>query len=72
MPVVGDHEIARQIRAEPGFEEVLIVVVSGYGDSQARKSLEAEINHHLVKPIEFKDVQHILASELDHDRRTIG
>ncbi|HEX3726089.1 MAG TPA: response regulator [Pirellulales bacterium] len=65
MPVVDGHKIAKLIRAEPGFENVLLVAVSGYADSHVKQSMEAGINHHLVKPIDFKQLLRILDNELD-------
>ena len=65
MAGLTGYEVAKQIRAEPGFEKVLIVAISGYGDSHARMSLQMGLDHHLVKPVDFKKLCRILAGELE-------
>ena len=52
LPGMDGYEIARRLRKLPGLANVLIVAVTGYGRPQdIRMSMEAGINHHLVKPL---------------------
>src|SRR5947208_943512 len=52
LPGMDGYEIARRLRKLPGLANVLIVAVTGYGRPQdIRLSMEAGINHHLVKPL---------------------
>jgi two-component system CheB/CheR fusion protein len=65
MPVINGYELAKAIRAEPGFESVPLIVLSGYGDdAHKQQSIAAGINHHLVKPVEFSELETLLADEL--------
>jgi CheY-like chemotaxis protein len=65
MPQLNGYEVARQFRAEPGFEGLLIIAVSGYGDSsQAKMSLRTGMNHHLTKPVQIESLHRVLINEL--------
>ncbi|MEX0717800.1 MAG: PAS domain S-box protein [Planctomycetaceae bacterium] len=63
LPKMNGYEVAKHIRNEAVLENVVLVAMTGYGQDEDRKrSQEAGINHHLVKPGAFKDVQAILAA----------
>jgi CheY-like chemotaxis protein len=65
MPVINGYELARAIRAEPGFQSIPLVVLSGCGDDAHKLQSVAEgISHHLVKPVPFEELQRVLAVEL--------
>ena len=62
MPGLSGHDIARQIRATPGRERVL-VAVTGWGRPQdMRRSAEAGFDHHLVKPPDLAVLKRICAA----------
>jgi CheY-like chemotaxis protein len=45
--------VARQIRASPGGEDVMLIAVTGWAqDSDKAQSRAAGFDHHLAKPIE--------------------
>jgi CheY-like chemotaxis protein len=48
------YEVARQLRANPGFKHVRIVALTGYGHLDDRRTHAAEFDAHLVKPVEFE------------------
>jgi CheY-like chemotaxis protein len=53
MPEMNGYELARRIRALPGYEDVPMVAVTGYSMFDDReRSLSAGFNAHLTKPIE--------------------
>jgi len=53
MPKTNGYEVARQISAEPGGGEVLLVAITGWAqDADRVRSREAGFDHHLTKPIE--------------------
>jgi PAS domain S-box-containing protein len=61
LPGMDGHEVGRAIREVPELEGVVLVAVTGYGqDSDRQASREAGFSHHLVKPVDFKDVETIL------------
>ena len=46
------YELARRLRELPALGGVHLVAVTGYGqDEDRRRSREAGIDHHLVKPV---------------------
>jgi hypothetical protein len=55
------YEVARRLREEAGLRDVLIVAVTGYGREQDRaRSVEAGIDHYLVKPVVTQAVAKLL------------
>lgn len=53
MPEMNGYELARRLRAHPGYESVPMVAVTGYSMFDDReRSLSAGFNAHLTKPIE--------------------
>ncbi len=53
LPGLDGYEVARTLRAE-GFDQTVIIAVSGYGEVRARNdSTQSGFDHHLVKPVDF-------------------
>jgi signal transduction histidine kinase/CheY-like chemotaxis protein len=53
LPVMNGYEVARTIRRHPWGTDIVIVALTGWGQMEDRKrSKEAGIDHHLVKPVE--------------------
>jgi two-component system CheB/CheR fusion protein len=62
MPGMDGYEVARRLRQEPGLGSVLLVALTGYGQEQdRRRSREAAIDHHLVKPVDPQALRALLA-----------
>ncbi len=63
LPGLNGFEVAKRLRQQPVFQNVVLVAMTGYGQEADRKrSLDAGFNHHLVKPADFGKVQDILAT----------
>ncbi|AGA27705.1 ATP-binding protein [Singulisphaera acidiphila] len=63
LPGPSGYELARRLRERPGFRTTLLVAMSGWGrEEDRRKSREAGIDHHLVKPIAPNDLEILLAN----------
>lgn len=63
LPGLNGYEVAKRIRQQPDFKNVVLVALTGYGqDSDRQTSLQAGFNHHLVKPARIAQLQHILAT----------
>jgi CheY-like chemotaxis protein/anti-sigma regulatory factor (Ser/Thr protein kinase) len=61
LPTMDGYEVARQIRAR-GHHRVLLVAVTGYGQSKDReRAREAGFDHHLLKPAEVHQLQTLLS-----------
>ena len=61
MPGLDGYGVASRLRARGDFEDVLIIAVTGFGmESDRRRSREAGIDHHLVKPCDLDDLVKLL------------
>jgi CheY-like chemotaxis protein len=53
--------VAKQIRSEPGGQDILLVAITGWGQEADRvRSRAAGFDHHLVKPVDFDQLQQLL------------
>jgi PAS domain S-box-containing protein len=63
LPELDGYEVARRLRNETGFENVLMVALTGYsGDDDRRRSKDAGFDHHLVKPADACELQRVLTA----------
>ena len=63
LPELDGYEVARRLRREPSFGNVLLVAITGYnGDEDRRLSKEAGFDHHLGKPADVRELQRMLAA----------
>jgi CheY-like chemotaxis protein len=61
MPDLNGWELARQLRAVPGLERALLVMITGYTEREfIRRSLVAGCDFHLVKPVDPEEIRAIL------------
>ncbi len=61
LPKMDGYEIARRIRSDPALQGTVLVAVTGYGQMHDRARASASgFHHHLVKPVEFSDLQEVL------------
>ena len=62
LPGLTGYEVAQQIRQQPALKNIVLVALTGYGqESDLQLSQEAGFDHHLVKPVDFAEVEKILA-----------
>lgn len=62
LPGLDGYQVAQRLRQDPATRDVLLIAASGYGqESDRRRSREAGFDHHLVKPIDPRRLQEILA-----------
>ncbi len=63
LPGLSGYDAARRIRKECRDASMLIVALTGWGQEQDRqRSVDAGIDHHLVKPLDLDELRQILAS----------
>lgn len=63
MPALDGHETARRIRREPWGKDMVLVALTGWGQTEdRRRSQEAGFNHHLVKPADPTVVTKLISS----------
>ena len=61
LPRMHGYDLARRLRATPATRSARLVAVSGWGQPEdKRRSREAGFDHHLAKPVEFKQIQRLL------------
>lgn len=64
LPLMDGYEVARRIRADPRFEEICLIAVTGYGQASDRqRSRAAGFDLHLVKPIDIRELAELLTGE---------
>jgi signal transduction histidine kinase/CheY-like chemotaxis protein len=62
LPGLDGYEVARRIREQPWGAGMLLVAVSGWGQPEdKRRSAEAGLSHHLVKPVNPFEIEQLLA-----------
>ncbi|QEL16666.1 PAS domain S-box protein [Limnoglobus roseus] len=62
MPRLNGLDASRRIREQPWGQGIAIVALTGWGQENDReRSREAGCNAHLVKPVDFTDLQRVLA-----------
>jgi signal transduction histidine kinase/CheY-like chemotaxis protein len=65
MPCMDGYEAARRIRSQPGSKEVLMIALTGWGQSDARqRTIEAGFDHHLIKPVNFDEIRQLATGRL--------
>jgi CheY-like chemotaxis protein len=69
LPGMDGHELARRLRQIRELDGTLLIALTGHGDPEARqRSLQAGIDHHVVKPAELMELRDLL----EQQRRTAG
>ena len=63
MQDMDGYEVARRIRAAPWGQGMVLAALTGWTQARdKRRSREAGFDHHLAKPVEFEELQKLLAS----------
>jgi CheY-like chemotaxis protein len=64
MPGMNGYEVARRLRSHYSADELILVALTGWGQEQDRqRSRDAGFDFHLTKPVEFKALEIVLASQ---------
>gem|GEM_PF-245656 len=62
MPKMNGYEVARRVRERPWAKGVVIVALTGWGKDEDRtRTGEAGFDHHMVKPVDIKALNTVLA-----------
>jgi PAS domain S-box-containing protein len=61
LPRLDGLEVARRLRGDLGLRDALLIAMTGYGqDEDRRRSQGAGFDAHLVKPVDFNELQALL------------
>jgi CheY-like chemotaxis protein len=72
MPGMNGYEVAQRLRQDSVGRTPLLVAVTGWGqEDDRRRAHEAGFDHHLVKPIDFGELDRLLRS-LDREGSSSG
>jgi PAS domain S-box-containing protein len=62
MPGMDGYEVARRMRQLPGLQKIVLAALTGWGQHKdRRRTAEAGFDYHLVKPVEPKCLESLLA-----------
>jgi CheY-like chemotaxis protein len=62
LPGINGYELARRLRAMPGFKPKVMVALTGYGqEDDKRRALSAGFDQHAVKPLKVEALEQLLA-----------
>ena len=65
MPTMDGYEAARRIRRKAGSQGVLMIALTGWGQSDARqRTMEAGFDHHLIKPVDFDEIRRLASGRV--------
>ena len=63
LPKLDGHEVCRRIREQTWGRDIVVIALTGWGqEDDRRKSEEAGFNGHLVKPVDYDKLLHLLGS----------
>jgi CheY-like chemotaxis protein len=70
---LNGYEAARQIKQQPGGNEVTVVALTGWAhEDDKRRALEAGFDHHLAKPVDLKALKELLTSPATNDNHCLS
>jgi CheY-like chemotaxis protein len=65
LPGLDGYAVARVLREEPGLTGLHIIAVTGYGqNTDQQRASEVGFNAYLTKPIDFKELERLLAATI--------
>jgi len=68
MPAINGFQVCRELRSDPAFQNVFIIILTGLGQIQdAKKGLECGADEYIIKPFDpvkvIRRVKQLLKSE---------
>lgn len=69
LPGIDGYEVARRLRAKPYGQNLTLVALTGWAGKDIRaKAADAGFDFHLVKPVNWEELEHIVTAEDDLSR----
>ena len=64
LPGMDGYEVARRLRERPYGSELVLVALTGWAGKDVReKAAEAGFDYHLVKPVNWEELENIVTAE---------
>ncbi|MBM4071510.1 MAG: response regulator [Planctomycetes bacterium] len=64
MPRLNGYEAARHIRQQPWGKNVILIALTGWGQSEDKqRALAAGFDHHMTKPVDPVELENLLAAK---------
>jgi len=61
LPGLDGYELARQIRAQSGGQNIIMAALTGYGQPEdQQRARESGFDLHLIKPVEVDSIRRVL------------
>jgi CheY-like chemotaxis protein len=69
LPGIDGYEVARRLRERPYGAQLVLVALTGWAGKDVRtKAAEAGFDYHLVKPVDWEELEHIVTAESAQSR----
>lgn len=63
LPGMSGFEVAQRIKSMPEHENIVLCAVTGYGQNEdRRRSRDAGFQHHLVKPVDLRELDAVIST----------
>ncbi len=73
LPMMDGYEVCRHLRAQAWAAGLVVIALTGWGSAQdRRRSQDAGIDHHLVKPVDPAAIRQVLAMPRLHGGADAG
>jgi signal transduction histidine kinase/ActR/RegA family two-component response regulator len=67
LPKMSGYELAQRMRSQPPTASTVLIAVTGWGQNKDRqRAREAGFDHHLVKPVDFEQVEALVRESWRH------
>jgi CheY-like chemotaxis protein len=69
LPDMDGYEVANHLRQTPELKEMRLIAITGYGQqSDRQRSREAGFDEHVVKPVDWRQLEELLAALMKRPR----
>ncbi len=69
LPVMSGYGVAKKIRENPNYDDIVLVALTGYGmDSDIQSAKEAGFDAHLTKPADAFLISEILTGRANRQK----
>jgi len=73
LPGLDGFQVAQRLREDPALKNITLIAASGYGQEEdLRRSKEVGIDRHLVKPVDPRELQDLLAAVAERRKPETG